>query len=217
MSFKNIVKKALGRVQEETSLPALIREYYRKHGYEWQEANIIAIRAVSKKNDNTFSDCLAVVTDDEVSAYVCTTVPGTTWTDETRKKWKISQEGVFCLGFYPKLWTFGQHHGRALKQVGPCDWYIDADKDKKQGAKEKVYRDSICGMNVHRKPQDGAKEVGFASAGCIVTRYHSDLDDFLNRLGWITATAPKKTFNGFITDTESFPLAGQIIEQIILR
>ncbi|HNA79365.1 MAG TPA: hypothetical protein PKY99_07935, partial [Turneriella sp.] len=75
----------------------------------------------------------------------------------------------------------------------------------------------ICGMNVHRKPQDGAKEVGFASAGCIVTRYHSDLDDFLKRLGWATATAPKKTFNGFITDTESFPLAGQIIEQIILR
>ena len=36
MSISAIVKKALGKVQEETSLSALIREYYRKHGYEWQ-------------------------------------------------------------------------------------------------------------------------------------------------------------------------------------
>jgi hypothetical protein len=191
-----------------------IKEYYEKHGYEWQPENIIAIRNTDKKNDNTFSDCLSVVTDNEVVSYICTTVPGTTWNETLLKKFNVSGTGQYCLGFYPKLWTFGQHAGRALVQVGKADWYEDTDLDKKQGDSEKVYRNTYTHMDIHRTGIDGKPTVDQSSAGCNVPRYWADIDDLLKRCGWVTATPPKKFFNGLITDTDSFVFARDLMKLI---
>lgn len=206
-----LINKVIG---ENLPLPLKIREYYEKHGYEWQPENIIAIRNTDKKNDNTFSDCLSIVTDAECVPYICTTVPGTTWNKELLKKFNVSGTGQYCLGFYPSLWTFGQHAGRALMQIGKASWYEDANLDKKQDASEKVYRETYTHMDIHRRAQDAMPTVDTGSAGCIVPRYHADIDNMLSRLGWVGVTPPKKKFNGFITDSESFVFARDLMKLI---
>jgi len=208
------IKNAFKIVGDSMPLALKIREYYEKHGYAWQAENIIAIRNTDKKNDNTFSDCLSLVTDSECVSYICTTVPGTTWTEKLLKEYKLSGTGQYCLGFYPDLWTFSKHNGRALKQTGKASWYEDADFNKRQDASEKVYRNTYTSMDIHRRGQDAMATVDVGSAGCIVPPYYADIDDFLNRLGWFGVTPPKKSFNGFITDSESFVFAKDLIKLI---
>src|SRR6478609_5253760 len=139
--IKELIAKAIG---DGMPLSQKIREYYEKHGYEWQPENIIAIRNTDKKNDNTFSDCIAMVTDTEVFACIATTVPGTTWTKERLKAKGISTTGQYCLGHYVGLWTFGEHQGRAFMQVGKCSWYEDKNLNKKQDTGDIIYHDAYC-------------------------------------------------------------------------
>lgn len=212
--ISELIKKVVG---ESIPLAQQIREFYEKHGYEWQPENIICIRNTDKKNDNTFSDCISIVTDAECVSYIGTTVPGTTWTKELLKKYNVSGTGQYCLGFYPKLWTFGQHAGRALMQIGKASWYEDTNLDKKQDAGEKVYRETYTHMDIHRRAQDAMPTVDTGSAGCQVFKYHADIDNFLNRLGWVGVTPPKKKFNGFITDTESFIFSRDLFKLIQKR
>ena len=212
---KGMMDAMTGASDQAQPLTARIRAYYEKHGYEWQSENIIGILDVSKKNDNTFSDCLAIVTDSEVYAMPATLVPGTKWNGETRKKFNISQEGVYVLGFYKNLWKFGQHHGRAWVQCGKASWYVDANLNKRLDTGEKIIHDDVCAMNIHRKTQDNATTVDFASAGCFVPRRHADIENAIEMCGWQAGkNPPAKKFHGFITDTESFTLAGEIFKMI---
>ncbi len=209
--IKDLIASTIG---ESMPLPQKIREYYEKHGYEWQPENIIALRNTAVKNDNTFQDYLCIVTDTEARVYICTTVPGTTWNKDLLKKYNVSETGQYCLGHYVKLWGFGMHAGRAAMQVGKCSWYKDGNLNKKQDSGELVYLNTYCHMDIHRRVQDAMPTVDTGSAGCIVTRYHADLEDFLNVLGWIGVTPPKKFFNGLITDTESFVFAKDLIKLV---
>lgn len=209
-----LIKKVVG---ESLPLSVRLREFYEKHGYQWQAENIIAIRNTEKRNNNTFSDCISIVTDSECVSFICTTVPGTTWTKELLKTYNVSGTGQYCLGFYPNLWTFGQHAGRALMQIGKASWYEDANLDKRQDAGEKVYRETYTHMDIHRRAQDGMATVDTGSAGCIVPRYHADLENILKRLGWVGVTPPDKKFNGFITDSDSFVFARELNQLIKKR
>lgn len=209
--IKDLISNTIG---ESMPLPQKIREYYEKHGYEWQPENIIALRNTAVKNDNTFQDYLCIVTDAEARVYVGTTVPGTTWTPDLLKKYKVSGTGQYCLGFYPKLWTFGQHMGRAFVQVGMCEWYEDANLDKKQDATEKVYRKAYCRMDIHRTGADGKLTIDTSSAGCQNPKYHEDMEAMLNICGWVGVTPPKKLFNGLITDTESLVFAKDLMKLV---
>lgn len=213
-TIRQIISDAIKPVLEPVELAEKIQSFYLKHGHEWQPENLIALRDISKANDNTFSDCFAVVTDTQVFAYTATTVYGTKWTDATRKKFGITQEGNLCLGFYPKLWTFGMHNGRAFKQVGVCDWFIDGNLNKRLDPGEKVFRKSRTFIDIHRPGVDGQREVNYSSGGCINPRYYADLDEALRVCGWVGVTPPKKLFNGFITDTESFPYAADLLRLI---
>ena len=212
---KNVMSSVGASVDKSLPLQMRIKAYYAKRGYDWQDENIIGVINTSKKNDNTFSDCFAIVTDSEVFAVQATLVPGTKWTPETRKKYSISQEGVYCLGFYKNLWKFGQHHGRAWVQCGKASWYIDENLNKKLDAGEKVIRDDCCAMNIHRKLQDNATQVDFASAGCFVVRKHSDIDNAIELCGWQAGKpAPAKKFNGLIEDSESFIFSEELFKII---
>lgn len=182
-----------------------IKEIYGANKYEWQPRNILIVRDTATKADNTFQDCMVIVGDDGLFAARCAAVPGTKWTPETRKQYGV-REGTICPGFYPNVWRFGQHHGRAFIQVGPIDWFEDTDFDKKISKGERVVRKDVCGINIHRKSVDNAKLIDFASAGCIVPQKWAAIDTIIDLCGWPKnlERAPLRRFNGLIVGSD-FP------------
>lgn len=182
-----------------------IKEFYGVNKYPWQDRNILIARDTLKKADNTFQDCFVVVGDDGLFAARCAAVPGIKWDEETRKKYGV-REGTICPGFYPNVWRFGTHHGRAFIQVGPIDWFEDTNFDKKVSAGERVVRKDICAINIHRKGVDNAKTIDFASAGCVVPQRHKDIDKIIELCGWPRSLekAPLRRFNGLIVEAD-FP------------
>lgn len=180
-----------------------IKEFYGANKYEWQPRNILIVRDTTAKADNTFQDCFVVVGDDGLFAARCAAVPGTKWTPETRAKYGV-KEGTICPGFYPNVWRFGTHHGRALVQVGTIDWFEDTNFDKKVNAGERVVRKDICAINIHRKQLDNAKSIDFASAGCVVPQSHKAIDTIIELLGWLPSMEkpPLRRFHGLIVESD---------------
>jgi hypothetical protein len=189
-----------------------IKEFYGKNKYPWQPRNILIARDTTVKADNTFQDCIAIVGDDGVFAARCAAVPGTKWTPEKRKQYGV-HEGTICPGFYPNVWRFGQHHGKAFVQVGPIDWFEDTDFSKTVSKGERVVKSDVCAINIHRKMVDNAKTVDFASAGCVVPQAHKAIDEIIRLCGWTGERAPLTRFNGLIVEAD-FPFFKDLMSLI---
>lgn len=191
-----------------------IKEFYGVNKYPWQDRNILIARDTTVKADNTFQDCIAIVGDDGIFAARCAAVPGTKWTPETRKQYGV-REGTIKPGFYPNVWRFGKHNGKGFIQVGPLDWFEDVNFDKKVNAGERVYKADVCAINIHRKNQDNAKSIDFASAGCIVPQKHADVDKIVELCGWTGPIdrPPTRRFNGLIVEAD-FPFFNDLMRLI---
>lgn len=213
----NPLSKLLTVMSGAKPLQVRLKEWYAVQGYDWQPENLIILRKTDIPNDNTFQDCLAVVTDSGVFACIGTGVYGTKWTKETRAKYKISQEGNIVSGFYRNVWKFGMHNGKAFVQCGPLDWFVDANLNKKLDKGETVVKRDICAINIHRKTVDGAKYIDFSSAGCPNPRYHADMDTMAELCGWTEKTPPAKKFHALITESENFPFAKEFFKAIRAR
>lgn len=189
----------------EKPLHLAIKEFYAANKYEWQKENLCIVRDTTKKADNTFQDCFAVVTDSGLFAARCTAVYGTKWNEETRKKYGV-REGNIVPGFYKNVWRFGKHNGKAFIQVGQVSWWVDDNFDKKVTAGERVVAGDVCAINIHRKNADDAKFIDFASAGCIVPKRHKDIDKIVEICGWTgpLEAPPVKRFHGLIVEAD-FP------------
>lgn len=155
------------------TIPALA-EFYSTRGYNWEEANVIGIRAAKDFYTNRFLDLLAVATDEKLLVLRATTVPGPYWTPENCKKMGISYASIICPGFMSKAFGFTNHQGHppqmALGQRKPIMCWRDNNRNSQMD--EKPYAEPAgAGMNIHtQKPGDTDEDVNFASAGCQVAQ-----------------------------------------------
>lgn len=167
-----------------------IKDYYLKHGYMWDEVNLIGVRNSAARGTNRFDDLFCVVSDSRLDVYKCTTDPGTTWDEEKKKKYGITYDGTVCLGHYKKAYRFGKHRGyEALVQNAPFNDYRDLNKNGLLDSSEKVNKNVLGGYNIHtvgNPEKDGGKVsreiVDVASAGCQVFASQADFLNFLASL-----------------------------------
>lgn len=208
------MSKLLTVMHGAVPLHEAVKTHYNVRGYTWQPENLLIIRDTSKKANNTFQDSIAVVTDSGVYAARCAAVYGTKWNPETRKKYGV-QEGNIVPGFYRNVWRFGKHNGKAFVQVGPVDWWVDSNLDKQVTSGERVVKSDVCALNIHRKIQDNASSIDFASAGCIVPQKHSAMDSIVEICGWTGPidAPPAKKFNGLIVESD-FPFFASFMRLI---
>jgi hypothetical protein len=221
--IQSIITTIINTIQNKTNTTALptkslvekIKDYYVEHGYPWDEINLIGIRCTDIPYRNQFKDLFLLVDNTTINKFLITTLPGTTWTPELRKKYGVKYEATICFGFYPNVYGIGLHRGyEALtQQGGPVTCFIDANKDGLQQSNEKVIIEKVgSGMNIHKSGVDNQAYVGLSSAGCQVFPHHSDFYWVIDRVKQTQKYKKNKKalFSYLLVNSQEFPLIEEI-------
>lgn len=215
-AIQTMSNKAAEAQEPQISLSQKIKQYYLEHGYTWEEVNLIGIRRTEIPYKNQFKDLLLVVEEDRVNKFPFTTLPGSTWTPELRKKYGVSYEAVICFGYYKDTWRVGNHRGyEALSQQGgPVTCYIDKNKDGIQNSDEKTYLEPVgSGMNIHKSGVTGQANVGLSSAGCQVFPIWDHFNWTMERLKSTEKfkANPKALFSYLLVNSQEFPFMQEVL------
>ena len=149
-----------------------LKAEFQKHNYEWLPFHFVGIR--SKANlPNQFDDLFALVYNNKVEWFSCTTNPGTHWLKNL-----LNPKGAALLkpAQYKDTWAIGLHQGKyeAFKQVKPVTVYRDGDKDD-SAEETSVTETGLFGINIHRANEKAiSKIIDKWSAGCQVLNNPAD-------------------------------------------
>lgn len=150
---------------KQYSIEELKKEFAR-FSYKFPTFHLVGVR--SKANvKNQFDDLVAVINNNEITWYTCTTNPGTYWLLNL-----LNPKGTAVLkqGQYVDTWEIGLHQGKyeALTQCKDVTVYRDGDKDN-VAEETKVTETGMFGINIHRaNPSIVSKLIDKWSAGCQV-------------------------------------------------
>jgi hypothetical protein len=164
-----------------------LKAEFAKHGYAFTNFHLVGIR--SKANlKNQFDDLIAVINNNEITWYTCTTNPGTHWLQNL-----LNAKGAALLkpGQWKDCWHVGMHQGKyeALTQCAPVTVFRDGDKDD-VAEESSVTETGIFGINIHRaNPNAVSKLIDKWSAGCQVL---NDPKQFAELLGKCKKSGLKK-------------------------
>jgi hypothetical protein len=160
---------------------------FAKHGYAFTNFHLVGIR--SKANlKNQFDDLIAVINNNEITWYTCTTNPGTHWLQNL-----LNAKGAALLkpGQWKDCWHVGMHQGKyeALTQCAPVTVFRDGNKND-VAEESSVTETGIFGINIHRaNPNAVSKLIDKWSAGCQVL---NDPKQFAELLGKCKKSGLKK-------------------------
>lgn len=220
MNLKNLIGKIFSTVEESIPLQYKIKDYYLKHGYFFDEVNLIGIRNSESRGTNKFDDLICAVSENFIEVYAATTDPGTTWTDDAKKKFGVTYDGTICTGMYKRAYKFGKHRGyTALVQNVQFNEYRDLNKNGLLDANEQVKRNVWGGYNLHtvgNPEKDGGnvtkKTVDYASAGCQVIASQKDFLELLSILKTTNSYKKNKAYawDYLLIESNEFPLYSEI-------
>jgi len=163
---------------KQYSIEDLKKEFARL-SYKFPSFHLVGIR--SKANaKNQFDDLIAVINNNEITWYTCTTNPGTHWLKNL-----LNPKGAAVLkpGQYLDSWQIGLHQGKyqALTQCKPIAVYRDGDRDD-IAEESKITETGIFGINIHRaNPNIVSKLIDKWSAGCQVLNDPKQFNELLNK------------------------------------
>ena len=164
-----------------------LKAEFAKHGYAFTNFHLVGIR--SKANlKNQFDDLIAVINNNEITWYTCTTNPGTHWLQNL-----LNAKGAALLkpGQWKDCWHVGMHQGKyeALTQCAPVTVFRDGNKND-VAEESSVTETGIFGINIHRaNPTMVSKLIDKWSAGCQVL---NDPKQFAELLGKCKKSGLKK-------------------------
>jgi hypothetical protein len=163
---------------KQYSIEDLKKEFARL-SYKFPSFHLVGIR--SKANaKNQFDDLIAVINNNEISWYTCTTNPGTHWLLNL-----LNPKGTAVLkpGQYLDTWKIGLHQGKyeALTQCANVTVFRDGDRDD-IAEESKITETGIFGINIHRaNPSIVSKLIDKWSAGCQVLNDPKQFNELLNK------------------------------------
>lgn len=163
---------------KQYTIAELIAEF-KKHNYQFPNFHLVGIRSKANK-PNEFDDLIAVINNNEINWYTCTTNPGQYWLLNL-----ANPKGAALLkpGQYKDSWQIGLHQGKyeALTQCKPISVYRDKDKDNL--AEETLTIDTgMFGINIHRaNPSLISKLIDKWSAGCQVLNDPKQFNELLTK------------------------------------
>lgn len=163
---------------KQYSIEDLKKEFARL-SYKFPSFHLVGVR--SKANaKNQFDDLIAVINNNEISWYTCTTNPGTHWLLNL-----LNPKGTAVLkpGQYLDTWKVGLHQGKyeALTQCANVTVFRDGDRDD-IAEESKITETGIFGINIHRaNPSVVSKLIDKWSAGCQVLNDPKQFNELLNK------------------------------------
>lgn len=156
-----------------------LKNEFKKLNYEFPQFHLVGIRSKANK-PNEFDDLIAVINNNEINWYTCTTNPGTHWLQNL-----LNPKGAALLktGQWKDSWQIGLHQGKyeALTQCKSITVYRDKDKDNL--AEETLTLDTgMFGINIHRANTSlVSKLIDKWSAGCQVLNDPKQFNELLNK------------------------------------
>lgn len=157
-----------------------LKNEFKKHNYEFpNHLHLVGIRSRANK-PNEFDDLIAVINNNEITWYTCTTNPGTHWLLNL-----LNPKGAALLkpGQYLNTWQLGLHQGKyqALTQCKNVTVFRDGDKDN-IAEESKVTETGIFGINIHRANEKlVSKLIDKWSAGCQVLNNPQQFNELLTK------------------------------------
>lgn len=143
-----------------------LKTEFAKLNYKFPNFHLVGIRSRAN-GKNIFDDLIAVINNNEITWYTCTTNPGTHWLLNL-----LNPKGTAVLkpGQYVDSWQIGLHQGKyeALTQCKPIAVYRDGDRDEVAETLGQ-FETGMFGINIHRaNPSIVSKLIDKWSAGCQV-------------------------------------------------
>lgn len=157
-----------------------LKNEFKKLNYEFpNHLHLVGIRSNANK-PNEFDDLIAVINNNEISWYTCTTNPGTHWLLNL-----LNPKGAALLkpGQYLNTWQLGLHQGKyqALTQCKNVTVFRDGDKDN-IAEETKVTQTGMFGINIHRANEKLiSKLIDKWSAGCQVLNNPQQFSELLTK------------------------------------
>lgn len=156
-----------------------LKNEFKKHNYEFPQFHLVGIRSKANK-PNEFDDLIAVINNNEITWYTCTTNPGTHWLLNL-----LNPKGAALLkpGQYKDSWQVGLHQGKyqALTQCKNVTVFRDGNKDN-IAEESKVTETGIFGINIHRANEKlVSKLIDKWSAGCQVLNNPQQFNELLTK------------------------------------
>jgi hypothetical protein len=156
-----------------------LKNEFKKLNYEFPQFHLVGIRSKANK-PNEFDDLIAVINNNEISWYTCTTNPGTHWLLNL-----LNPKGAALLkpGQYLNTWQLGLHQGKyqALTQCKNVTVFRDGDKDN-IAEETKVTQTGMFGINIHRANEKLiSKLIDKWSAGCQVLNNPQQFNELLTK------------------------------------
>lgn len=156
-----------------------LKQEFKKHNYEFPQFHLVGIRSRANK-PNEFDDLIAVIDNNQISWYTCTTNPGTHWLLNL-----LNPKGAALLkpGQWKDSWQVGLHQGKyqALTQCKPITVFRDGNKNN-IAEESKVTETGIFGINIHRANEKlVSKLIDKWSAGCQVLNNPQQFSELLTK------------------------------------
>lgn len=156
-----------------------LKQEFKKHNYEFPQFHLVGIRSKANK-PNEFDDLIAVIDNNQISWYTCTTNPGTHWLLNL-----LNPKGAALLkpGQWKDSWQVGLHQGKyqALTQCKPITVFRDGNKNN-IAEESKVTETGIFGINIHRANEKlVSKLIDKWSAGCQVLNNPQQFSELLTK------------------------------------
>jgi len=156
-----------------------LKNEFKKLNYEFPQFHLVGIRSKANK-PNEFDDLIAVINNNEINWYTCTTNPGTHWLLNL-----LNPKGAALLkpGQYLNTWQLGLHQGKyqALTQCKNVTVFRDGDKDN-IAEETKVTQTGMFGINIHRANEKlVSKLIDRWSAGCQVLNNPQQFNELLTK------------------------------------
>lgn len=156
-----------------------LKQEFKKHNYEFPQFHLVGIRSRANK-PNEFDDLIAVIDNNQISWYTCTTNPGTHWLLNL-----LNPKGAALLkpGQWKDSWQIGLHQGKyqALTQCKPITVFRDGNKNN-IAEESKVTETGIFGINIHRANEKlVSKLIDKWSAGCQVLNNPQQFNELLTK------------------------------------
>jgi hypothetical protein len=156
-----------------------LKNEFKKLNYEFPQFHLVGIRSKANK-PNEFDDLIAVINNNEINWYTCTTNPGTHWLLNL-----LNPKGAALLkpGQYLNTWQLGLHQGKyqALTQCKNVTVFRDGDKDN-IAEETKVTQTGMFGINIHRANEKlVSKLIDKWSAGCQVLNEPKQFAELLTK------------------------------------
>jgi hypothetical protein len=156
-----------------------LKAEFAKHNYKFHNFHLVGIRSRANVK-NQFDDLIAVINNNEITWYTCTTNPGTHWLLNL-----LNPKGAALLkpGQYVDTWRIGLHQGKyeALTQCANVTVFRDGNRND-IAEESKVTETGIFGINIHRaNPNLVSKLIDKWSAGCQVLNNPQQFNELLNK------------------------------------